>query len=632
MKLVILAGGKGKRMGLMTKLIPKPMAMLAGKKILEHQLEFARRYNLTDIIILTGYREDVIKNYFKNGKKWGINIQYYSDPFPLGTAGAVKNIDKELTEDFILFYGDTIMDVDLHLLVQFHKEKNSIATLVAHPNDHPHDSDLLDIDENNRIKAFYSKPHIQETYHRNLVNAALYVLKPDIFEHIVKDTSSDFGKDIFPKLISMNKSLYAYNTTEYIKDIGTAKRIKEVEIDYLSGKVHRLNRSNTQKAVFIDRDGVINYENEPLNIPNKLKLLSGVEEAILTLNKSDYLAVVVTNQPIIAKGFATEKQVGEVHNYMENILGKEGAYLNRIYYCPHHPEKGFDGERKEFKISCKCRKPDTGMIDSAATDMNIDLNRSFIIGDRSVDIMTGINSKLHTILVRQGYAGDDMKYTCRPDFIFKDLLEASQFIVYGYDNLFNKMKAILTTRILKGNENPKIIVGGLSRSGKSTLSAVICNHFAQVGRKVITLNLDNWLLSKDQRSSGMCVRDRYRYEAIENDIKALFDGKQININRYDSQTRKIIKNANKFLMSPGDILLIDGVIALDHQYIRGITDVSFYTHVNEKLRKNRFYDFYYYKSLSEREIDSLYKTRIEDEVEIIEQSKGYAHHIINMDY
>jgi len=632
MQVVILAGGKGIRMGSITKDIPKPMIPLAGKPILEHQLEHAKRYDLDNIIILTGYRADVIRDYFKDGKTCGLNIKYNSDPFPLGTAGAVKRMEWELNKDFILIYGDTLMDIDLHSLVQFHQEKDSIATLVVHPNDHPHDSDLLDMDEYNRVTAFYSKPHDKGSFHRNLVNAALYVLTPEIFKYIEKDTFSDFGKDIFPGLVSAGLPVYAYNTTEYIKDIGTIRRLKEVEEDYLSGKIKKLNKSNKQKAVFIDRDGVINPESEPLDIPEKFKLLPGVEEALKTLNRSDYLAVVVTNQPIIAKGFASEKQIRKIHNYMEHILGEERAYLVRIYYCPHHPEKGYEGERKEYKVACKCRKPDIGMIEKAAIEMNIDLFQSFIIGDRTVDIKTGINSNLHTVLVRQGYAGEDKKYACRPDFMFKDLLEAVQFIVYGYDKLFNNVKAHLPASVLEGKENLIITVGGLSRSGKSTFSAVVRKYLEQVGKQVKTLKLDNWLLSKAQRTPSMNVRDRYRYEVIEKDVKALLGGKRINLSRYDPKTREITKNIDTILLTPKDVLMIDGVVALDHEYIRKTADVSFFTHVCEELRKSRFYNFYRYKSLSEEEIDTLYQSRIVNEVGIIEQSKKYAHHVVNMDF
>ena len=429
MRAVILAGGKGSRMGHHTRNIPKPMVLLGEKPILEYQIELIKKYNLNDITILIGYKGDVIKEYFNTGKQWGVNISYIEDPDPLGTAGSVKEIESLISESFILFYGDTILDVNLFDLINFHNKKGGIATLVVHPNDHPYDSDLVAINKNNLITNFISKPH--KNYHRNLVNAALYILSPNIFKYIIKDKPSDFGRDIFPGIVSRGANIYGYNTHEYIKDIGTVERLQEVEKDYISGRVRNLNKSKKQKAIFIDRDGVINQENDPLNSIDKFKLLSGVSDAIKIINKSDYLSVVVTNQPIIAKNYATEGQVNEIHNYMESILGHEGVFLNRIYYCPHHPEKGFEGENLEYKVNCKCRKPNIGMIDQAVIDMNIDLNNSFIIGDRTVDIMTGINANLKTILIKQGFAGNDGKFDCSPDFIFNDLLEAVEFIVFG---------------------------------------------------------------------------------------------------------------------------------------------------------------------------------------------------------
>jgi mannose-1-phosphate guanylyltransferase / phosphomannomutase len=428
MKIVILAGGKGTRMGKLAANIPKPMVLLAGKPILQYQVENAKVYGYDDIIMLTGYKEEVIKNYFGDGRAFGVNIEYVTDEHPLGTAGAVKELEEKLEEAFIVFYGDTMMDINLNNLVKYHHSKKGLATLVVHPNDHPHDSDLVEIDTNNRVKKFLSKPHTSSQYHQNLVNAALYVLDPQIFRHIEKNKFADFGRDVFPELIDSGEPVYVLNTTEYIKDIGTIDRLGEVEVDYVSGKVQRMNTTFKQKAIFLDRDGVINQEAEPIDSAGKFKLLAGVEDALKRINKSDYLSVVVTNQPMIAKGFANEAQLQEVHNYMETILGQNGIYLDRIYYCPHHPEKGHVGERVDLKVPCSCRKPETGMLDLAALEMNIDLNQSFIVGDRTVDIMTGKHAGVNTILVREGYAGLDGKYECEPDYVFDDLAEAVNFI------------------------------------------------------------------------------------------------------------------------------------------------------------------------------------------------------------
>ena len=631
MKVVILAGGKGNRMGHLTKQLPKPMLLLGDKPILEYQIKLIKRYDLNDITILTHHKGNVIKDYFTTGENWGVKINYCSEPIPLGTAGSVKEIENLISEPFLLLYGDTMIDINLTDLIDFHYKKGGVATLVVHPNDHPHDSDLLNVNKDKCVTEFYSKPHKKDAYHRNLVNAALYVLSPEIFKYIKKDTFSDFGKDIFPYILSLNKAIYVYNTTEYIKDIGTVERLKEVEKDYLSGKVQRLNRSYKQKAIFIDRDGVINYEADPLDTPDKFNFLPEIPFALKKINMSDYLSVLVTNQPIIAKGFISEDQLYTIHNYMEHILGNNGAYFDRIYYCPHHPEKGFKGEHKEYKIACKCRKPETGMIDQAVQDMNINLDQSFIIGDRTVDIMTGNNANLHTILLRQGYAGEDKQYDCKPDFIFNNLLESVEFIINGYDRLSNIIKVILLQSDIFNNKNPIIAVGGLSRSGKSTLSAVISQYLKQKGKSVKILALDNWLFPKHQRMPAMNVRDRYQYSLIRKNIKALLEGETIIINKYHPKTREVEQNASSLFLKPNDILLIEGVVALDHDYVREKANITFFTEINEQSRKKRFFDYYHYKLLTEDQINSLYDKRNKDEVLIIEHSKDFSDHTINMD-
>lgn len=429
MKVVILAGGKGARLGDITKNIPKPMIHLAGKPILEHQIELGKRYGFSEFIILTGYKSKIIKDYFYDGSSWDVNIQYREENVPLGTSGAVKEIEDILSEDFLVFYGDMVMDIDLNSFVTYHSSLKPTATVFVHPNDHPYDSDIVAVDNNGRVVAFHSKPHKKGVYYRNLTNAALYILSPSILKYIERGRYSDFGKDIFPKMVSVGESIYAYNSPEYIKDVGTKERLEEVENDFLSGRIKRFNKKLKRNVVFLDRDGVLNVEVDNLSNPEELKLLPNTEKAIRKLNKSDYLTVVVTNQSVIAKGLASEKDVDDIHAKLESLLGEKNAYINRIYYCPHHPERGFLGERKEYKIKCDCRKPKTGMLEKATKELNIELNDSFMIGDRTVDIFTGIKAGLKTILVKTGYSGEDGKYQCEPDFIFEDLKEAVDFIV-----------------------------------------------------------------------------------------------------------------------------------------------------------------------------------------------------------
>ena len=600
MKTVILAGGRGTRMGNLTKDIPKPMVKLAGKPIIEHQIELLKKYKFKDISILTGFKGEVITNYFEDGRKWDVDINYHLDPKPLGTSGSLKEIENTISDTFILLYGDTMIDIDFNDLLKFHYEKGGIATLVVHPNDHPFDSDLLDLDDNDRVTSFFSKPHKKNSNYRNLVNAALYILSPNIFQHIKKNTFSDFGKDIFPELISKGQSIFAYNTTQYIKDVGTIERLKEVELDYLSGKVNKLNKSNKQKAVFIDRDGVVNLENEPLNKPEKFSFLPGVKEAIMLLNKSDFLSVIVTNQPIIAKGMATNAQLSKVHGYMEHVLGKEKAYVDRIYYCPHHPHKGFEGECTEYKIVCKCRKPETGMIDRAVDDMNIDVSKSFIIGDRTVDVMTGINANLHTILVRQGYAGKDKKYKCKPDFIFNNLLEATQFILNDFEKILNILNSYLIS-FSENNTSAIISVGGLPKSGKSILSSVIKIALEKKNKKVNILNFDEIKISNIEKFNNKLKKSYFSFN----------------------------QKTNSKSLTSNEILIIDGRTILNNEFVRKISNLNIYTEAPKDILKKRENKS---TNLSGGEINFQPNNKINKELILVEKSKKYAKLIIDMNF
>ena len=183
--------------------------------------------------------------------------------------------------------------------------------------------------------------------------------------------------------------MYGYNTSEYLKDMGTPDRLAKVESDLLSGKITSMNYDNKRPAVFLDRDGVINEEISFIHTPEELKLFPYVPEAIKQINEAGFLAIVITNQSVIARNMCTEEELQNIHNKMETILGKARAKLDAIYYCPHHPDKGFLEERIEYKTDCTCRKPKPGMILDAAQQYNVDLENSFMIGDSERDIEAG---------------------------------------------------------------------------------------------------------------------------------------------------------------------------------------------------------------------------------------------------
>jgi D,D-heptose 1,7-bisphosphate phosphatase len=385
---VIIAGGRGTRLGLPD--LPKPMAPVLGKPLLQYQIELLASSGIRDITILAGYLADTISGFFGNGEGLGVTIKYLVEDAPLGTAGAVRQLDGVLREDFLVLYGDVFVDMDLGSFIAWHRAHPSMGSLVVHPNDHPHDSDLVACDSVGRIQAFIPKPHPEGLWRRNLVSAALYLLSPEVFYYIPKDTPSDFGKDVFPAILAAGKTLRAYSTPEYLKDVGTPERIASVCAAISSGKSKRRNKRHPQKAIFLDRDGVINPENGGVLRPEQFSLLPDIAQAIKRINDSEYLVIVVTNQPYVAKGQMSFADLEAVHACLDTMLGRQGAYLDGLYYCPHHPEKGWEGEIPELKRACDCRKPAIGMFTQAAGDFNIDLTASWMIGDRLSDIQAGI--------------------------------------------------------------------------------------------------------------------------------------------------------------------------------------------------------------------------------------------------
>ena len=432
MKAIILAGGKGTRLGVYTKNIPKPMLTVGSKPILEHQINILKRHGISEIILLVNHLKDYIIDYFGNGEKFGVKISYLEESNPLGTAGGLKEIEDKLTEDFIFIYGDVMFDIDINRLLNFHFSQKSQFTIVVHPNDHPFDSDLIDVDKNKKVSSVFPKPHPKDFYYKNLVNAGIYVINPVVLNFIAKDKKSDFGKDIIP-MIYNKLDVYAYNTSEYMKDMGTPERLERVKKDYLSGKISKRSYLKKQKAVFLDRDGVLNVFKGLIYKSEQFEMYPFAIEAVKLLNSTDYLSIIVTNQPAVARNLCTIDDIEFIHKKMETILGNAGAKLDAIYYCPHHPDKGFPDENPEYKIDCECRKPKPGMLLKAAKEFNIDLSKSFIIGDSFFDILAGYNAGVMPIGVKTGMGlnDDDRKrfiskgYTLRePKMIFENVLEA----------------------------------------------------------------------------------------------------------------------------------------------------------------------------------------------------------------
>lgn len=397
MQTVIMAGGKGTRIASVNAEVPKPMLEVCGKPILEHQIEVLKRQKLTDIILVIGYLGSVIRDYFQDGSKHGVHISYIEEKELLGTAGSFYYLRDIIQDDFFLLNGDLIFDVDLHRFMNFHKEKHALATLFTHPNNHPYDSGLIIANEDGTITKWIHKEE-ERGLLRNRVNAGIHIISPMVLERFTELKKTDLDREVLKPLIPSGR-VYAYDSPEYVKDMGTPERYRQVEQDLLKGRVRARNLDRKQKCIFLDRDGTLNVYKGFLTDIEELELIPGTAEALKCINSSEYLAIVITNQPVIARGGCSVQELEEIHNKLETLLGKEGAYIDALYYCPHHPDKGFEGERPEYKIECGCRKPKPGMLLKAAEDYNIDLSQSIMIGDGKNDMEAGKAAGCQTILV-----------------------------------------------------------------------------------------------------------------------------------------------------------------------------------------------------------------------------------------
>lgn len=384
-----MAGGYGTRLREITEdIIPKPMVEINGKPLIKWQIEKLKENGIDDIIVIVGHlKERIIA-------ALGDTVRYYEEKEPLGTAGALPEIEHMLNEEFFVIYGDIFFDVNFKKMIKFHHDHGAEATIFVHPSSHMFDSDLIEFDTNYRIKKIRFKGYPKIEWEHNYTNAGIYLFNKTILNKFPKLPKVDLDKHVLPRLYF----LYGYLSPEYVKDVGTLERYYEVDEEVRRGLPEKRNLKNKQKAIFLDRDGTINNYVGLVSHPAQLSLLPKVADAIRLINKSEYLAIVITNQPVVARGLCSIEDVDLIHAKMEEMLGAEGAYVNDIFFCPHHPDKGYPEENPLYKIECECRKPKPGMINAAAKRYNIDLSKSWMIGDTKVDFLTAVNAGVRPII------------------------------------------------------------------------------------------------------------------------------------------------------------------------------------------------------------------------------------------
>lgn len=430
---VIQAGGKGIRMRELTgDGLPKPMLALNGKPMLEWQIQNIAACGIRDFVIITGHLGERIEAYFQDGSRWGVSIRYIREKEPLGSAGALtylKPILQPGITDLLLVFGDVMFDLDFTRLARFHESRRAAATLLAHPNAHPHDSDLLVADEAGRVRGILSKKEKRDGWYDNLVNAGIYVLSREFLDKLPEKAQRlDLERDVLPPFLDEGR-VYAYRTPEYVKDAGTPERFRAVCREQAAGMWRKRNLERKQRCVFLDRDGTVNKYRGLVWREDQFELEEGAAAAVRLLNEAGYLAILITNQPVVARGLCGTEDVRRIHQKMQTLLGEQGAWLDDIAFCPHHPDKGYPEENIAYKVVCNCRKPATGMIDSMAEKYNVDREQSYMVGDSTADIQTGKNAGLRTVLLATGQGGADGRYDVTADMRAGNLLDAVKMIL-----------------------------------------------------------------------------------------------------------------------------------------------------------------------------------------------------------
>lgn len=425
---VVLCGGQGTRLGNLVADVPKPMLPVAGRPVLDHAIDRLCEAGITDIVLAAGYKADVIRAHYAVSRP-GVRIRVFEEAIPLGTAGCVRELLSELAEQFVVLYGDVFIDFDFGELLRAHSP-DALATLLVRASDHPWDSDLIAADSHGTITRFLpagSERHLP----RNLANAAIYIVDRRLVELLPAGMKADWVRDLFPRALEAGHRLRAHEFSGegFLRDMGTPGRLERVQRHVEEREMIAAARATRRpiRTVFLDRDGVINEDAGLVCSPDEFRLIPGAGPAIARLNAAGMKVIVVTNQPVIARGLCTEDGLASIHDSMKALLAEYHARVDAIYFCPHHPETHHaDPEsRRALRVACGCRKPAPGMLLAAAREHGIDLAASVLVGDRSVDIQAARRAGMRSIQVGPSIADPP------PDFRCDTLWDAVDAILTG---------------------------------------------------------------------------------------------------------------------------------------------------------------------------------------------------------
>ncbi len=371
MQAIILAGGFGTRLQSVVKDIPKPMADINGKPFLHHLISYLKSFGFTDIVLSTQYLQEKISKYFGNNYL-GINIKYAIENEPLGTGGAIINSLKYIdnTKPVVILNGDSFLKINYQKLIASHLQKNSDLTIVLRHMDNCSRYGLVVINDE-IITDFREKNGEQKS---GLINGGIYILNPNLFNNFNLAKIFSFEKDFMAKYLDKLRP-NSFISDDYFIDIGIPEDYKKAQIE--------IPRIIKNKALFLDRDGVINIDHDYVHKIENFDFVSGIFDLGKKAIDLGYLLIVITNQAGIGKGYYSEEQFLELTKWMENQFIKHQIKITKTFYCPYH----IDAKIEKYRQNSFDRKPNPGMLLKAIEEFNIDPKNSIMIGDKETDMM-----------------------------------------------------------------------------------------------------------------------------------------------------------------------------------------------------------------------------------------------------
>src|SRR5919199_1398256 len=326
MKAVIMAGGQGTRLRPLTSDQPKPMIPIVNAPCMEHIVGLLKRHGFTDIAVTLQFMPDEIRDYFGDGSDWGVDMHYSIEDAPAGTAGSVKMAEQQLGlegERLLIISGDALTDADLSLLVEFHEEKGSEATMVLKSVENPLDFGIVITEEDGRISRFLEKPAWGQVF-SDTVNTGIYVLEPSVLGEIPPEEEHDFAKELFPKLLEAGRPLYGYVTEDYWQDIGTLEQYMQAQRDVLDGKMRNVRPPGTRLRESVYVGSRAQVDDEKLEGPVVIGENVRVDEGATISPYS-----VIADNVVVSAGATVERSViaegtyiGEGAELVDTLVGR----------------------------------------------------------------------------------------------------------------------------------------------------------------------------------------------------------------------------------------------------------------------------------------------------------------------